>query len=578
MSNKKSGHGVSPGIAIGHAWRIEHDLTEIFEVSIAQDQIEDEVSRFRRAVRMARQQLRDIRNNIPDSTRADVTDFIDTHLLMLEDSMLTSAPVELIRDSQCNAEWALKSQRDALAAVFDQMDDPYLRTRKDDVDHVVKRIMQNLLKQETLGANDVNPQLKGAIILAYDLTPAETILLQHQGIAGFVTETGGPLSHTAILARNLEIPAVVGLAISRSIHEGDMLILDGDNGLLIQADNQETLDTYHRKQRDIEHRRTILDGLKNTPSITLDGIPVHLYANIERREDVRIARRYNADGIGLYRTEFLFMNRQDIPDEQEQYQEYSAVIKSLQGLPLTIRTLDIGADKCADFLVSSPRKQINPALGLRAVRLCLKYTDLFSIQLRAILRASAKGPVRLMVPMLSNESEILQMLQLIENIKAELRANHIEFDESLAIGGMIEIPAAALTATSFARHLDFLSIGTNDLIQYTLAIDRLDDEVTYLYDPAHPAVLRLIQMTISAGKSNDIPVSMCGEMAGDLKYTRLLLGMGLTDFSVSPSALLKIKEVINQTSIEKLDPVIRNILSSDSSSEIQQHLDTLNKA
>ncbi|MEE9421695.1 MAG: phosphoenolpyruvate--protein phosphotransferase [Gammaproteobacteria bacterium] len=577
MTQTISGTGISRGIVIGHPYRLEQGLVEAIEISIPTQKLEDEVSRFRRAIRLARQQLRAIRNSIPQTTRADITDFIDTHLLMLEDSMLTLAPVELIRSNHCNAEWALKSQRDALAAVFDEMDDPYLRTRKDDVDHVVDRIMRILLNQETIDNGLLkNTQLKNSIVITRDMTPAEMVLLQHQGIAGFVTESGGPLSHTAILARSLGIPAISGAHCNFAIHEDDILVLDGDQGLLVCDADEATLKSYRRLQRKEQKRRTELNRIKDAPATTQDGIPVKLNANIELKEDIRAARRYCAEGIGLYRTEFLFMNRSDLPDEEEQFRHYCSVLKSLKGIPLTIRTLDLGADKGFGAFSSHSDAATNPALGLRAIRLCLKHMELFKPQLRAILRASAKGPVKLMIPMLSSDVELMTTLELIESIKQELTGQGIEFDTAIQIGGMIEVPAAALSASLFARHLDFLSIGTNDLIQYTLAIDRIDDEVTYLYNPLHPAVLRLIQMTIEAGISSQVPVSMCGEMAGDEKYTRLLLGMGLTDFSMQPSSLLEVKNVIINTDVSQLDKAVRKLLICDTAEEIRLHLNKIN--
>jgi phosphotransferase system enzyme I (PtsI) len=529
-------------------------------------------------VRVARQQLKAIRNGIPETTRADITDFIDTHLLMLEDSMLTAAPVDLIRERQCNAEWALKSQRDALAAVFDEMDDPYLRTRKDDVDHVVNRIQRILVSEHTHSDPQDNEVLRGAIVVAHDLTPAETALLHHQGIAGFVTESGGPLSHTAILARSLGLPAIVGTHVTpHQIRDGDVVVLDALKGVLLTSVDDNTLTDYRRQQREEIKRQNELGRLKDEPAVTLDGVHVQLLANVELREDVLAARRAAADGIGLYRTEFLFMNRNDVPDEDEQLQQYLSVIKTLKGLPVTIRTLDLGADKNCGAEPRSDHISPNPALGLRAIRLCLKHADLFRPQLRAILRASAKGPVRMMIPMLSSASELNEVLALIEDVKQELQRQRLAFDWNMPVGGMIEVPAAALSASLFARRLDFLSIGTNDLIQYTLAIDRVDDEVTYLYDPLHPAVLRLIKMVIDAGREYAIPVSMCGEMAGDPHYTRLLLGMGLTDFSVHPAALLEVKDVIHQCRVERYKAVVEEILKDDDPVKIRERLSILNK-
>jgi phosphotransferase system enzyme I (PtsI) len=577
MSLTISGIGISRGIAIGRVYRLETGTVEVYETAIPRAQLEDEVARFRRAIRTARQQLKAIRNAIPESTPADITEFIDTHLLMLEDSMLTVAPVDLIRQNLCNAEWALKMQRDALARVFDEMDDPYLRTRMDDVDHVVARIQRILIGGSSHHSGHNDEQLRDAIVVAHDLTPAETALLHHQGIAGFVTESGGPLSHTAILARSLGMPAIVGTHItSHQIRDGDTVILDAGRGVLLAEIAESTLKSYRRKQREQQKRLSELDRLKTAPAVTGDGLSIRLLANVELEEDVRAARRAGADGIGLYRTEFLFMNRSDVPDEEEQLTQYLAVVKGLRGLPITIRTMDLGADKGYAADAASERLATNPALSLRAIRLCLKNTELFRPQLRAILRASAEGPVRLMIPMLSSAGELNEALELIEDIRQELAHEGLAFDPDMPIGGMIEVPAAALSATLFARKLDFLSIGTNDLIQYTLAIDRVDDSVTYLYDPLHPAVLRLISMVIEAGQRYQVPVSMCGEMAGDPRYTRLLLGMGLSEFSVPPTALLEVKDVIQRSHICRLTPVVKDMLASDDPAEIGALLGALN--
>ncbi len=578
MSTTISGIGVSRGIAIGKVYRLEQEQIEVYEAAIPENLVEDEVARFRRAVLTARQQLKAIRNSIPQTTRADISDFIDTHLLMLDDSMLTVTPMELICEHQCNAEWALKSQRDALVAVFDEMDDPYLRTRKDDIDHVVMRIQRILTGQHTHTDPQDNEQLRDAIVVAHDLTPAETALLQHQGIAGFVTESGGPMSHTAILARSLGLPAIVGTHITpHQIRDGDTVVLDAIQGILITRVDASILKTYHRRQREENKRRSNLKHLKDKPAVTLDGTQIQLLANVELREDVLAARRAAADGIGLYRTEFLFMNRDDIPGEEEQLKQYTSVINALKGLPVTIRTLDLGADKNCGAEPHSDRICPNPALGLRAIRLCLKYADLFRPQLRAILRASAKGPVSMMIPMLSNATELNNVLTLIDDVKQELENDGLAFNPNMPVGGMIEVPAAALSAGMFAKRLDFMSIGTNDLIQYTLAIDRVDDEVTYLYDPLHPAVLRLIKMVIDAGQLHNIPVSMCGEMAGDPRYTRLLMGLGLTDFSVHPAGLLDIKEVIHLSQLSHFESIVENIMSSDDPETITELLAALNK-
>jgi phosphotransferase system enzyme I (PtsI) len=576
MSLALTGIGISRGVAIGKAHIVVRGSIEVLESAIPAQFIEDEVIRYLDAVATARSQLRAIRDRIPKETRVDITAFIDTYLLMLEDAMIVDTPVELIRDTGCNAEWALKQQRDAVVEVFEKMNDAYLRTRRDDVDHVVNRIQRILM---ATGQSDLHVEggLHGAIVLADDLTPAETVLLQHQGISAFATEYGGPLSHTAILARSVQLPAIVGVhGIQHYLQDGEMVILDGLHGVLIADPDENILAHYRERQAEEARRRSELATLVQTPAITLDQTPIRLMANIELPEDIEVIVRENTQGVGLYRTEFLFMNRLEPPDEEEQYRCYTGVIEALNGKPLTIRTLDMGADKQVNRTGTSGLYGGNPALGLRAIRLCLKDLGLFCPQLRAILRASAHGPVRMMIPMLSNTHELQQVLDLIEEAKHLLQRQGMVFDPHIPIGGMIEVPAAALSAAAFARRLDFLSIGTNDLIQYTLAIDRVDDEVNYLYDPLHPAVLRLIKMVIDAGLSACIPVAMCGEMAGDPLYTRLLLGMGLREFSMHPTALQEVKRVINQSSIGLLAPQVEALLQSGEADQIIAQVEAIN--
>lgn len=578
MSLALHGIGISRGIAIGKACVLERDRPEILESAIPSHLIENEVARFEAALQLARQQLSAIREQIPSSSPLDITAFIDTHLLMLKDSTLSVGPVHLIRTRQCNAEWALKLQRDSLIAVFDEMDDAYLRTRKDDVDHVITRIQRILLDKDNDAAKSAGPALKDCIVLADDLTPADTVLMQHEGMIGFVTEYGGPLSHTAILARSLELPAVAGLRRARRyIRDQELMIVDGERGIVLIDPDEAALAYYMRRQREERRYYAQLAKLRTEPAATLDGVAITLLANIELPEDVQAVKKVAASGIGLYRTEFLYMNRPAPPTEEEHLAAYLRVLRTLKGKPVIIRTLDLGADKQVDGGRAGRVVATNPALGLRAIRLCLKDLSLFRPQLRAILRASAAGPVRLMLPMLSNVQELLQALHLIEEMKQELKKQGLPFDDSMPVGGMIETPAAALSAHVFARHLDFLSLGTNDLIQYTLAIDRIDDEVNYLYDPLHPAVLQLIHMTIKAGRKAGIPVSMCGEMAGDIRYTRLLLGMGLTEFSMHPSSLLEVKRVINSSRLNKLTRFAQKVLRAPSSSEAAALMERINR-
>ena len=571
MTISLQGVSVSRGIAIGQVHIIQHDQLDVREYSIRNTQLTRELSRFNDAIANARQQLRAIRDHIPASTSVDISAFIDTHLLMLEDNALTEEPKRIIKERLCNAEWALKLQRDALVNVFDEMEDAYLSTRRDDVDHVVNRILRILLNEKPLLHEVPDDHLKNKIIIADDLMPADTVLMQHYGIAAFATEFGGPTSHTAILARSLGIPAVIGLHnAQRIIKNNDFAIIDGTTGtVLINPDRKIQL-FYEKKQKDVKRYYSSLGKLKNAPTESTDGIPIELMANIELPKDFETVRNVGAKGVGLYRTEFLYMNRDTPPDEEEHFDTYMAVLKALRGLPLTIRTLDLGADKQVDGAgkQSGPVKS-NPALGLRAVRLCLKEPELFKPQLRAMLRASAFGPVRIMIPMLTNTQEMQQVLDTIEELKKSLDADSIDYDSDIEIGGMIEVPAAAVCADIFAKKLDFLSIGTNDLIQYTMAIDRVNDEVNYLYDPLHPAVLRLIQTTIKAGQKANIPVAMCGEMAGEIEHTKLLLGLGLREFSVHPATLLEVKKIINETDISELDTLTTKILNATSGAEIK---------
>ncbi len=556
-----NGIAVSRGIAIGKARVIQHGQLDIAEYVLPLNHIDDEVARFKHALEGAKEQLRIIRTRIPAHTPQDIAAFIDTHLLMLQDEALSSAPIELIRQRRCNAEWALKLQQDALVQVFDAMEDPYLRTRRDDVEHVVRRVQQILLREEQQSGALESDLDEPRIILAVDLAPSDMVQLNSRHIAAIVTERGGPLSHTAILARSLGIPAMVGAPhVHLYVKNDEPLILDANNGSLLLEADAATLKYYKSRQRAEQRSRRELYKLKDLDSLSLDDTPITLHANIELSEDITALKRAGAAGVGLYRTEFLYMNRESPPDEREQYQIYRQALRRLKGLPLTIRSLDLGADK---EIIPGATACTNPALGLRAIRLCLKEPELFLPQLRAILRASAKGRVRLLIPMLTSVQELAQVLAIVEQAKTELRRSNQPFDPLMPIGAMIEVPAAAICADLFAQRLDFLSIGTNDLMQYTLATDRIDETVNHLFDPLNLGVLRLIQGVIKAGHKANIPVSMCGEMAGDTRYTRLLLAMGLREFSMPPASLLEVKQVVRQTDISKLQRKLSKLMNSD---------------
>lgn len=562
MSLMFTGIGVSRGIAIGDAYLLRRNQIDVESRSLLKKSIPAEIRRLKRALKNARKQLLTARDNIPQDAPSDVSSFIETHILMLDDDALSKRPIEIIKSDLINAEAALQQQREALGKAFASMDDAYLATRIDDVNHVIDSILRALDD----GAEHVvgSENWKGQIIVADDLTPADTVAMQHHGVSGFITETGGRLSHTAILARSLGIPAIVGINdIRRYVKSGETLTLDGLAGMVLAEPTEEMLSEFKRQQKETRIRQRELGKLIDTESITADGVKLTLSANIEFEEDLKALKRVNADGVGLYRTEFLYLNQDTVPTEQEHFKVYTKVLRALKGAPLTIRTADLGADKPAGTSQGSQRPvSHNPAMGLRGIRLCLNDTNLFVPQLRAILRASAKGPMRVLIPMLTNIEEVEQSLALVQQVKDKLTEENIEYDNDLPIGAMIEVPAAALAAKQFAEKLDFLSIGTNDLIQYTLAIDRLDDQVNYLYDPLHPAVLQLIRLTIDAGKQAGIPVTMCGEMAGDTNFVRILLGLGLTNFSMPPNLILETKKHLIASRRSTLKKQVSNLLSA----------------
>ncbi len=567
------GVGVSTGIAIGHAHLVSHALLEVAHYVVPDELIETEVIRFAQAVETVCNDLDGIRRSLPPNAPAEMGAFVSTHLMILADRALSELPKDIIRTESCNAEWALKQQMDDLVAQFEEIDDDYLRERKHDVIQVVERVIKALLGHP--GQVAVTRQEQSIILVAHDLSPADAIQFKQHQFAAFITDVGGVTSHTAILARSLNIPSIVALHHARDlIHDGELIIIDGGQGVVIVNPDKDALAEYRLKQEQWELEQQKLKRLKQTRAVTLDGTPVELHANIEVPDDVIQTRAAGATGVGLYRTEFLFMNRREWPSEDEQFEAYRKVAEDMKGQPVTIRTLDLGADKQVD--PDSVRTCTNPALGLRAIRLCLSEPQIFHAQLRAILRASHYGKVKILVPMLSSQSELRQTMHLIDRAKLSLKDDGTPFDELVPVGGMIEIPAAALAADTFARKMDFLSIGTNDLIQYTLAIDRTDDSVAHLYQPLHPAVLQLIAMTIRAANKAGKPVSVCGEMAGDASLTRLLLGFGLRQFSMHPAHILSIKRQVLQTNLPRLGTLVRKILASSDSEQIVPLLAKLN--
>jgi phosphotransferase system enzyme I (PtsI) len=572
------GIGVSKGIAIGKVYIINHDPVEINEYSISTIHLDEEVARFENAISTARQQLLHIRDKIPTDATVDLAAFIDANLLMLEDSLLTRVPIDLIYEHQCNAEWALKMQCESIVHIFDKMEDPYLSARKHDIVQVVTRIQRILRGYVDIPFEPAEAELTNTIVFADDLSPADTVFMRHHGILAFATEYGGTTSHTAILARSLGIPAIVGLRRVRSyIQPDDTVIVDGFAGVILVSPDKRSLRYYQMRQNEEKRYRATLSKIKPSATMTRDGTPITLQANIEFPEDMVAVKRAGGNGVGLYRTEFLFMNRQRPPDEEEHFDAYRQVIHALKGGPVTIRTLDLGADKqVIDSHFHGGSSVTNPALGLRAIRLCLKDPKLFKPQLRAILRASALGKVRMMIPMVCGVQELVQVRNIIEEIQTDFRKKSLAYDPNMPFGVMVEVPALAVCTDLVAPYVDFLSLGTNDLIQYTLAIDRCDESVNYLYDPLHPAVLRLIKMSINAAVQMGKPISMCGEMASDTRYIRLLLGLGLRSFSVNPEAFLEIKQIINNSNMNGLARLASKILKTSSQADIAELLEIIN--
>ena len=569
------GLAVSGGIAIGHAYLVSHATLEVAHYSLPPRKVDDEVVRLGRAFDAVRAELAELRSGLlNDGTeaRGELLAFVDLHSMILDDPLLLDEAGEYIRSRRCNAEWAIKRQMDRLVEQFEQIDDAYLRSRSADVVQVVERVIKALAGKR----NRVSTRRRDtdSIVVAHDLSPADTIQFKAQRIAAFVTDLGGATSHTAIVARSLAIPALVGMHQARRlIQDDDMLIVDGVRGVLIINPDERILDEYRLRAREIEIERSKLKRLTGAVATTLDGEAVQLFANIELPQDVEQVREVEADGIGLFHTEFMFLNRDDLPDEDEQFEAYRSVVQAMKGKPVTLRTLDIGADKA---LRGAERSEANPALGLRAIRYCLAEPRMFVTQLRAILRAAHYGKVRIMLPMVAFQHEIESALAMVALAKQQLREANRKFDDRVEIGAMVEIPAAALALGTLMNHFSFLSIGTNDLIQYTLAIDRADEAVAHLYDPLHPAVLRLVQQVIAQAKRAGMPVAVCGEMAGEPQFARLLLGMGLRQFSMHPSQLLEVKREVLRCDCGDIAPRVIKLLRSDDPIRIREQLERIN--
>ncbi len=571
------GTGVGAGIAVGRARIINRNSDKISQYTIAQEHVNKEIERLERGIETAQHSLLELGKQfgkeIPDEVRA----LLEAHSLMLKDPLILQESSRLISEQWVNAEFALNQYGMRLERVFEQIQDPYLSSKSIDVAQVIQRVLGAMTdSQEAIGGQPEGTY-DGEIIIVNDLTPADTIELRKHQIIGFVTKLGGPTSHTAILARSMKIPAIVGMHGSVGyLRTGDLLIIDGKRGVILANPDDQALAAYQRRREKIIRRTQALETLRDAESVSLDGQRIMLMSNVELPDEVSYSVKQNAEGVGLYRTEFMFMNREQMPDEEEQLEVYKQVLEK-SDCPVTIRTLDLGADKQVDGGRSADHQSTNPALGLRAIRLCLHDLGLFKPQLRAIYRASVFGKARMMVPMISNVEELNQLFKLIDEVKQELAEQKCPFDSTLQVGGMIEVPAAAIAADIFARKLDFLSIGTNDLIQYTLAIDRIDDEVNYLYDPIHPSILRLVKNVIDAGFDAGVPVSMCGEMAGDPAYTRILLALGLREFSMDPARLLEVKQIIRMSDVSQLKMALPKFMNATEPEELRQQLVELNQ-
>lgn len=575
MSIQVFGIAVSRGVAIGRAVLVASSRVDVAHYFVRADQVASEIDRLREARNQVSAELDALKSDLPHDAPPEISALLDVHQMLLHDETLSAATKQWIEERHYNAEWALSAQLEVLARQFDEMDDEYLRERKADVEQVVERVLQALARKaghQPPGV--VGPGAVGDIggeeplvLVANDIAPADMIRFKSSVFTGFVTDVGGTNSHTAIVARSMDIPAVVGAReASRIIRQDDWVVIDGDAGVVVVNPSRIVLEEYRFRQRQSELERARLDRLRHTPAVTLDGQPVELLANIELPGDAAAAVESGAVGVGLFRSEFLFMNRaDDLPGEDEQFEAYRAAVVAMGGLPVTIRTVDIGADKPLERSTASESRHesvLNPALGLRAIRWSLSEPGMFRQQLRAILRASAFGKVNILVPMIAHLSEVKLTMEAIARARQQLDDAGRAYGP-VQVGAMIEVPAAALIVDTFLRHFDFVSIGTNDLIQYALAIDRADEAVSHLYDPWHPAVLGLIARTIEAAQRAGKEVSVCGEMAGDPGFTDLLLGMGLRSFSMHPSRMAVIKQRVLRADTRRLAPVVAGVLAAE---------------
>jgi phosphoenolpyruvate-protein phosphotransferase (PTS system enzyme I) len=560
---------VSPGIIIGKAHLVDRSRVKIiYRYLIKEEQVKDEVKRFKSAVAAMGDRLSELKNRMPEQARGH-SYILDSHMMILKDSMLTDSSIEKIMREKINAEWALKKSFDEISLIFAQIDDDYISRRISDVEYVVEGVLRNLSGEKQQNLNEINERV---IIVAHDLSPSDTSELNIGKVMGFITDGGGKTSHTGILAQALNIPAVVGLeSATRMVHEGDLLIVDGNSGKVTINPDDETIIFYQEKQLKDEEYKSSIARTCHLPSVTIDGHHIPVRANIEFMEEITAVRDYGGEGIGLYRTEFLYLKSKGMPPEEELFENYKEVAELVFPDPVTIRTLDLGGDKLGPPFKTTD--EINPALGLRAIRFCLREKDIFKCQLRAILRASIYGKMQVMFPMISGVQEFLDAKAIFDEVKKELDEKRIDYDREMKVGIMIEVPSAVTMADVLARHVDFFSIGTNDLIQYALASDRINEHVAHMFQPFHPAILRMIRHVVLAADEARIPVALCGEMAGDPRCIPVLLGLGLRDLSMNAQSIPMAKAIIRGISIKEARLDFQKVLSLGTAAEVHKYID-----
>lgn len=564
-----SGIAASPGIAFGKAFLYEVERFKVRRHQISAQDIEAEIGQFKKAVAKAKGEITHIRDNVASRMSKEYADIFSAHLLLLEDPFLIIEVTKKIKEEHKNVEYALWEVLEMLTKNFNELEDEYIRERAVDIYDIGKKILYNLVERQKLSLKDIEP---GTVIVAHNLTPSDTTQIDKAKVAAFITDVGGPTSHTAILARALEIPAVVGLNnVTLQVKDGDTLIVDGLRGVIVVNPTQTALEEYTQRRHEFEAFEAGLVKLKDLPAQTQDRYRLEIAANVELIEEVSLAKEHGAEGIGLYRTEFLYLNRDDLPSEEELFKTYQKVVETTFPYPVVFRTLDLGGDKLPYHLEETGGQiESNPFLGLRAIRLCLHHPDIFKTQLRAILRTSKYGKTRIMIPMISGVEEVRETKAILSDVMEELRNRRVPFDEKIEFGIMIETPSAAMMADILAKEVDFFSIGTNDLIQYTLAVDRGNEQIAYLYRPSHPAILRLLKEIIEAAHREEKWVGMCGEMASNPLFTVLLLGLGLDEFSMSGVSIPEIKEIIRSTTLAEAKELAQQALTLSGADEVEE--------